>query len=40
MEKAVIIGLFLAAVAVFLIAYEKPGTSNKKITGRGGDFES
>ncbi len=36
MEKAVSIGLFLAAVAVFLIAYEKPGTSHKKITGEAG----
>ena len=40
MEKLVIVGLFVLAVAVFLISYEKPSKANKKITGRGGDFES
>jgi hypothetical protein len=27
-------------VAICLVAYEKPGKAKKKITGRGGDFES
>ena len=40
MEKLVIIGLFVLAVAVFLVAYEKPSKAKKKMTGRGGDFES
>jgi hypothetical protein len=40
MDELVIIGLFVLAVAVFLVAYEKPSKTNKKITGRGGDFES
>jgi hypothetical protein len=40
MQKLVIIGLFVLAVAVFLVAYERPSKANKKITGRGGDFES
>lgn len=40
MEKFVIIGLFVLAVAVFLVASEKPSKTNKKLTGRGGDFES
>ena len=40
MEKLVIVGLFAVAVAIFLLAYEKPSAAKKKITGRGGDFES
>jgi hypothetical protein len=40
MEKLVIIGLFAVVVAVFLVAYEKPSKPKKKLTGRGGDFES
>jgi hypothetical protein len=36
----VIIGLFAAAVGVLIFSYEKPGKSRRKITGRGGDFES
>ena len=40
MEKLVIVGLFAVVVAIFLVAYEKPGNAKKKITGRGGDFES
>jgi len=40
MEKLVIVGLFIAVMAVFLIAYEKPSKAGKKLTGRGGDFES
>ena len=40
MEKIVIVGLFAVAVAIFLLAYEKPSKTKKKLTGRGGDFES
>ena len=40
MEKLVIVGLFAVVVAIFLVVYEKPGKAKKKITGRGGDFES
>ncbi|MCX6441198.1 MAG: hypothetical protein NTZ91_07865 [Actinobacteria bacterium] len=40
MEKFVIIGVFVLTIAIFLVAYEKPRTTKKKITGRGGDFES
>ena len=40
MEKLVIVGLFAVVVAIFLVAYEKHGKAKKKITGRGGDFES
>lgn len=39
MEKLIIIGLFVLAAAVLLVGYEKPSKANKKITGRGGDFE-
>jgi hypothetical protein len=40
MEKIVVVGLFAVAVAIFLVAYEKPSKAKKKLTGRGGDFES
>ena len=40
MEKIVIVGLFAVAVAIFLVVYEKPSKAKKKMTGRGGDFES
>ena len=40
MEKLVIVGLFAVAVAVLVLAYEKPSKTKKKLTGRGGDFES
>ena len=40
MEKAIVIGLFVSAVTFFLIAYNRPSKSSKKIAGRGGDFES
>jgi len=40
MEEFVIIGIFVLAIAVLLVAYEKPRTTKKKLTGRGGDFES
>jgi hypothetical protein len=41
MEKFLLVGVFTMIIAAFLVAYEKPGKSKKKkITGRGGDFES
>jgi len=40
MEKIVVVGLFAVAVAIFLVIYEKPSKPKKKLTGRGGDFES
>jgi hypothetical protein len=40
MEKIVVVGLFAVAVAIFLVVYEKPNKAKKKLTGRGGDFES
>jgi hypothetical protein len=39
MEKFLVFGLFVAILGALLIAYERPGKSKKKITGRGGDFE-
>ena len=35
-----IIGLYAVATIVLVFVYEKPKKSRKKITGRGGDFES
>ena len=40
MEKFLVIGVFAMIIAAFLVAYERPAKSKKKITGRGGDFES
>jgi hypothetical protein len=40
MEKVIVIGLFVAVVAFFLIAYNRASKGSEKITGRGGDFES
>jgi hypothetical protein len=40
MEKFLLIGVFAIIIASFLIAYQRPTKSKKKITGRGGDFES
>ena len=40
MDKLIIIGAFVVVVAIFLVAYERPVKSKKKLTGRGGDFES
>jgi len=36
----IIIGLFAVAVGVLIFSYEKPKTNRRKMTGRGGDFES
>jgi len=40
MEKLIVIGLFAMILAALLVAYERPVKSKKKMTGRGGDFES
>lgn len=40
MEKFLVMGVFVIVIGAFLAAYERPGKSRKKITGRGGDFES
>ena len=40
MEKLLIIGVFVMIVAALLVAFERPVKSKKKLTGRGGDFES
>jgi hypothetical protein len=39
-EKFIVIGVFVMIVASLIIAYERPVKSKKKLTGRGGDFES
>jgi len=40
MEKFIIVGVFAMIITALLVAYERPAKSKKKITGRGGDFES
>ncbi len=40
MDKFIVIGVFVMIIASLLIAYERPSKSKKKLTGRGGDFES
>jgi hypothetical protein len=40
MEKFLVIGVFAMIIAALLVTYERPAKSKKKITGRGGDFES
>ena len=35
-----IIGLYAIATIVLVFVYEKPNRNRRKITGRGGDFES
>jgi hypothetical protein len=39
-EKFIVIGAFAMIVAALLVAFERPVKSKKKLTGRGGDFES
>jgi len=36
----VVVGIFAAIIAVLIVSYEAPARSKKKLTGRGGDFES
>jgi hypothetical protein len=40
MSKFLVIGVFTMIIAALLVAYERPPNNRKKITGRGGDFES
>jgi hypothetical protein len=40
MEKLIVIGVFAMILAALLVAFERPVKSKKKMTGRGGDFES
>jgi hypothetical protein len=40
MEKFLLIGVFAIIVGALVAAYERPAKSKKKLTGRGGDFES
>jgi hypothetical protein len=40
MSKFLVIGVFTMIIAALLVAYERPTNNRKKITGRGGDFES
>jgi hypothetical protein len=40
LDKIFIVGAFVVVVAIFLVAYERPAKDKKKLTGRGGDFES
>jgi hypothetical protein len=40
MSKFLVVGVFTMIIAALLVAYERPTKSKKKITGRGGDFES
>lgn len=40
MEKLIVIGVFAMIIAALLVAFERPVKSKKKLTGRGGDFES
>jgi hypothetical protein len=40
MDKFIVIGVFVMIVLALIIAYERPSKNKKKMTGRGGDFES
>ena len=40
MDKFIVIGVFAMIIAALLVAFERPVKSKKKLTGRGGDFES
>jgi hypothetical protein len=40
MEKFFILASFVVVIGALVAAYERPVKSKKKITGRGGDFES
>jgi hypothetical protein len=39
-EKFIVFGVFALVVVAFLLIYERPMRGKKKISGRGGDFES
>ncbi len=40
MDMFIVIAVFVMIVTALLIAYERPGKSKEKMTGRGGEFES
>ena len=40
MEKVIVISVFAMIVFALILAYERPSKNKKKMTGRGGDFES
>jgi len=40
LNKFLILAAFILVLSGILVAYERPTKSKKKITGRGGDFES
>jgi hypothetical protein len=40
MDKLIVIGVFAMILATLLVAFERPVKRKKKMTGRGGDFES
>ena len=40
MGKILVIGVFAIIVGALVAAHERPAKSKKKLTGRGGDFES
>jgi hypothetical protein len=40
MDKFIVFGVFVMIVLAFVVSYERPAKSKKKLTGRGGDFES
>jgi len=40
MAAFIVVALFIAIVALFITRFESSGGSRKKISGRGGDFES
>jgi hypothetical protein len=40
MDKFIVFGVFVMIVLAFVVSYERPNKNKKKMTGRGGDFES
>jgi hypothetical protein len=40
MEKIFVLSGFVIVVVALILAYERPTKKRKKMTGRGGDFES
>jgi hypothetical protein len=40
LSNFLILAAFISVLAGILVAYERPNKNKKKITGRGGDFES
>ena len=40
MAGIIVVAIFLAVVVLFVIRYERPAANRKKMSGRGGDFET